>query len=249
MSVREHLTTPLQGSAEPARRLLVGTGRLAGSGIRWVVEVPGEILERALGVGLLTAMAGGIADQAPMLSGPAGFAAWGVAAWKAGAPLVDDQDQVMEGAPAAGDPDQTNDGQDQDVAGEGHQEATVPLPDFTPAELAQYVERAVADVHHLHQAAGIHLHVLLDGLHRMGRCTTWDRDRLRRELRGIKIPVHEGVNLRVGGRRLNRLGVRYQDVVKALGHAPRISPHLVPDLTPESGPSHTPGRAPAPGAG
>ncbi|MFH9352613.1 hypothetical protein [Kitasatospora sp. NPDC017646] len=92
-------------------------------------------------------------------------------------------------------------------------------------ELRLYVEHTVAHAD-LEGRAGVHVVDLLNGLQESGRYLGFTKASFPAKLRDAGLPV-TGISIKGD----NQLGVRYDQLTKALGHSPRLPAHLVPDLT------------------
>ncbi|MFE5579864.1 hypothetical protein [Kitasatospora sp. NPDC056531] len=92
-------------------------------------------------------------------------------------------------------------------------------------ELRLYVEHAVAHAD-LQGRAGVHVVDLLNGLQESGRYLGFTKSSFPAKLRDAGLPV-TGISIKGD----NQLGVRCDQLTKALGHSPRLPAHLVPDLT------------------
>ncbi|MFM9452359.1 hypothetical protein [Streptomyces europaeiscabiei] len=116
--------------------------------------------------------------------------------------------------------------QDQLLGEDAGQPERLPLPldDWLPL----YVEYSVALSHRIGRK-GIHLVDLLQvAQEKHNRLLGWDPTRMRVECERLGIPVNKkGINIR----NKNTIGVRYDELEKALGRTPRVPPSTVPDLT------------------
>ncbi|MGK4581375.1 hypothetical protein [Kitasatospora sp. HPMI-4] len=133
-----------------------------------------------------------------------------------------------------------------DEAGEeGEEDAVVEAPPLSPEEIAdrfrRYVEHMVAarwaeGVRGRRQ--GVHVEDMLTDLKERGLITDeqWDTPSLGAYLRALGIPLRDPLSLTVNGRKVNRVGVHYEELTRHLGRTPHLPPHLVPDRTAEEPP-------------
>jgi hypothetical protein len=108
-------------------------------------------------------------------------------------------------------------------------------------ELRLYVEHAVAHAD-LQGRKGVHAVDLLAGQQQSGRYLGLTGATFPAKLRDAGLPV-TGISIHGD----NQLGVRHDQLTKALGRTPRLPAHLVPDLTEqEPSPGETPTGNPSP---
>ncbi|MFF8506761.1 hypothetical protein ACF064_01610 [Streptomyces sp. NPDC015492] len=230
--LRKELRTPFEGSAAPAKRLVLGSARLVAHGVGWIVTVPREIPERLGGALIGGAVVYSVAHQVPMVSGTVGTLAFGVAAWKAGKPPEeetpeDDQETAGEG------PEEDQD--QEDAAAEAEKAARA-----ADAAFIEFIESNIAYAAQKQKRKGVHTKSLLALLHAQGMLTDWDEADLRSKIGDLGITVRRQLNIKGS----NGFGIHIDDLARDLGRTPRLPAEMIPDHTPGAPPTTTPSEEP-----
>ncbi|WP_406011606.1 hypothetical protein OG440_38850 (plasmid) [Streptomyces sp. NBC_00637] len=223
--------------ARAAHRLERGTLPAIGWVIRYAVPREGSRKERGehIVLAVFVVLGAGTAIPAmPQVGMPVVVGTFLWKAWELGAASSGDK-----GPGGSADEAASATPQDQLLGEDGEQPEHSPLPldDWLPL----YVEYSVALSYRLGRK-GIHLVDLLQAAQeKHDRLLGWDVSRLRADCERLGIPVNKkGINIR----NKNTIGVRYDELEKALGRTPRMPPSMVLALTPQTPHEGTPPEGP-----